>query len=93
MSIIIYGIPNCSSVKKARTFLEEKGLNYEFHDYKKSGANEEKLYQWCEEFGWEIVLNKKGAVGGFGLRKIPAYLNITVPNARVRSISICLRCW
>jgi arsenate reductase len=60
MSITVYGIPNCGSVKKARTLLEEKGLNYEFHDYKKLGANEDKLNQWCEEFGWEIVLNKKG---------------------------------
>ena len=60
MSIIVYGIPNCGSVKKARTFLEDKGLDYQFHDYKKSGANDEKLNQWCEEFGWETVLNKKG---------------------------------
>ena len=60
MSITVFGITNCGSVKKARTLLEDKGLNYEFHDYKKSGANEEKLNQWCEEFGWETVLNKKG---------------------------------
>lgn len=60
MSIIVYGIPNCGSVKKARTFLEEKGLNYEFHDYKKSGITEDKLASWCEVFGWETVLNRKG---------------------------------
>lgn len=60
MSIKVYGIPNCGSVKKARTFLEDKGLNYEFHDYKKSGADEAKLNKWCEDFGWETVLNRKG---------------------------------
>lgn len=60
MIIKVYGIPNCGSVKKARTFLENKDLNYEFHDYKKSGINEIKLNSWCETFGWENVLNKKG---------------------------------
>lgn len=60
MKITVYGIPNCGSVKKARTFLEDKSLHYEFHDYKKSGINETKLNSWCQEFGWEKVLNKKG---------------------------------
>ena len=60
MSITVYGIPNCNSVKKARTFLEDKGIIYQFHDYKKQGAQEAKLAKWCEEFGWENVLNKKG---------------------------------
>jgi Spx/MgsR family transcriptional regulator len=60
MKVKIYGIPNCGSVKKARTFLEEKGIDYDFHDYKKTGIDGESLKRWCEEFGWETVLNKKG---------------------------------
>lgn len=58
--MIIYGIPNCNTVKKARTWLAENGFNPEFHDFKKSGITAEKLNEWCAAFGWEKVLNKKG---------------------------------
>lgn len=58
--ITVYGIPNCNTVKKARVWLEEQGLNYTFHDFKKAGITREKLAQWSGVFGWEIVLNKKG---------------------------------
>jgi arsenate reductase len=56
----VYGIPNCNTVKKAITWLTENDLAFEFHDFKKKGITEEKLNQWCDLFGWEIVLNKKG---------------------------------
>lgn len=58
--MIIYGIPNCNTVKKARVWLEENGFNPEFHDFKKKGITAEKLNEWCDVFGWEIVLHKKG---------------------------------
>ncbi|MNK41131.1 Regulatory protein Spx [compost metagenome] len=58
--MIVYGIPNCNTVKKARTWLEENGFNPEFHDFKKKGITAEKLNDWCDVFGWETVLNKKG---------------------------------
>ncbi|MCD0487984.1 arsenate reductase [Pedobacter sp. MC2016-14] len=58
--MILYGIPNCNTVKKAQTWLKEKGLQYEFHDFKKKGISEEKLREWCLAFGWEKVLNKNG---------------------------------
>ncbi|WEK19834.1 MAG: arsenate reductase [Candidatus Pedobacter colombiensis] len=58
--MIVYGIPNCNTVKKARTWLDENGFNPEFHDFKKKGITAEKLNEWCEVFGWETVLNKKG---------------------------------
>lgn len=58
--MIVYGIPNCNTVKKARVWLEENGFDIEFHDFKKKGISEEKLNQWCDTFGWETVLNKKG---------------------------------
>lgn len=59
-NMIVYGIPNCNTVKKARTWLEENGFNAEFHDFKKKGITAEKLNEWCSVFGWEQVLNKKG---------------------------------
>lgn len=60
MEVKIFGIPNCGSVKKARTFFEENGIEYQFHDYKKLGIDEANLQKWSDEFGWEKVLNKKG---------------------------------
>jgi arsenate reductase len=58
--MIVYGIPNCNTVKKATTWLTEHGVSFEFHDYKKKGISAEKLNQWCDFFGWEAVLNRKG---------------------------------
>mgnify|MGYP001197270751 CR=1 FL=1 len=60
MSIEFYGIPNCDTVKKARTWLEGKGIAYAFHDYKKDGADKAKLAAWCKAAGWETVLNRAG---------------------------------
>jgi len=60
MKVTVYGIPNCNTVKKATTWLSEQGVEYTFHDFKKLGASPEKLNRWCEVFGWENVLNKKG---------------------------------
>ena len=58
--MIVYGIPNCNTVKKARTWLSDHGFDYQFHDFKKQGVTAEKLREWCTAFGWEKVLNKKG---------------------------------
>ncbi|HEY0177354.1 MAG TPA: ArsC family reductase [Pedobacter sp.] len=58
--MIVYGIPNCNTVKKARTWLADNGIGYEFHDFKKQGITAEKLHEWSAAFGWEKVLNKKG---------------------------------
>jgi arsenate reductase len=60
MSITVYGIPNCDTVKKARTWLNDRGVSYEFHDYKKQGIDEARLKGWVEELGWEMVLNRAG---------------------------------
>lgn len=58
--MIVYGIPNCNTVQKARTWLTANGFEYEFHDFKKQSVTAEKLQEWCAVFGWETVLNKKG---------------------------------
>ena len=60
MTIELYGIPNCDTVKKARKWLDAHGLEYTFHDYKKEGANEGKLALWSDAAGWEALLNKRG---------------------------------
>ncbi|WP_207492054.1 ArsC family reductase [Aridibaculum aurantiacum] len=56
----VYGIPNCSSVKKALDWLKQHDIEFEFHDYKKVGIDKKKLKEWSDRFGWEKVLNKKG---------------------------------
>jgi arsenate reductase (glutaredoxin) len=60
MSVTFYGIPNCDTVKKARVWLDERGIAYAFHDYKKAGADAAKLAAWCDAAGWEVVLNRAG---------------------------------
>jgi len=58
--IKIYGIPNCDSIKKARKWLDNNNLDYEFHDYKKQGVPEKNLKLWVNKAGWEVILNKRG---------------------------------
>lgn len=58
--MILYGIPNCNTVKKARTWLDENNIAYDFYDYKKSGISEAKLKEWIAQTGWEKLVNKQG---------------------------------
>lgn len=58
--ITVYGISNCDTVKKARTWLSEQGIEHVFHDFKKQGLPEKNLDTWLKEAGWEAVLNRKG---------------------------------
>ena len=58
--IDIYGIPNCDTVKKARKWLDAQGIEYAFHDYKKEGAEREKLERWSDLCGWQVLLNRRG---------------------------------
>lgn len=60
MSVVVYGIPNCDSVKKARALLAENNVDYTFHDYKKHGVPERLLRVWVAAKGWETLLNRKG---------------------------------
>lgn len=60
MSIDVYGIPNCDTVKKARAWLDEHGIAHTFHDYKKEGADPARLREWIAAKGWETVLNRRG---------------------------------
>ena len=56
----IYGIKNCNSMKKAFDLLNELGLSYEFHDYKKQGIDADTVKSWLDALGQDVVLNKKG---------------------------------
>lgn len=60
MTITIYGIKSCSTMKKAFTKLDELGVNYDFHDYKKQGIDKEIVQRWVNELGIDKVLNKRG---------------------------------
>jgi Spx/MgsR family transcriptional regulator len=56
----LYGIPNCDTMKKARAWLEARGIDYQFHDYKVEGADRAKLTAWSKAVGWETLLNRAG---------------------------------
>ncbi len=60
MTITIYGIKNCDTMKKARAWLDAHGVTHAFHDYKASGIDRAHLEGWCRECGWETVLNRAG---------------------------------
>ena len=59
-SIVLFGIPNCDTVKKARTWLTAQGFEHSFHDFKKQGLPEIALDSWLNSLGWEFVVNRKG---------------------------------
>jgi Spx/MgsR family transcriptional regulator len=58
--MIVYGIPNCNTVKKALDWIRANGIVYQFHNFKKEGISAEKLTEWFDTFGWEQVINKNG---------------------------------
>jgi Spx/MgsR family transcriptional regulator len=60
LTITIYGIKNCDTMKKARSWLESHGVDYAFHDYRASGIEPPRLERWCKELGWETLLNRAG---------------------------------
>ena len=60
MTIHLYGIPNCDTVKKARKYLDARGLDHVFHDFKKEGADPAQLARWIEAEGVDKVLNRRG---------------------------------
>jgi arsenate reductase len=65
--ITMYGIKNCDTIKKARAWLEGRGVAFDFHDYKVAGIDEPRLRGWAAELGWEKLLNRAGTT----FRKLP----------------------
>lgn len=60
MALTIYGIKNCDTMKKARAWLDQQRVGYEFHDYKTRGIDRAKLEGWARKAGWETLLNRSG---------------------------------
>ena len=67
MPITIYGIKNCDTMKKARAWLEQHGVAYEFHDYKTAGIERERPERWAKKVSWETLLNRAGTT----FKKLP----------------------
>ena len=75
--ITLYGITNCDTVKKSRTWLTQHGVSYAFHDFKKQGVPADELAKWVTELGWEPLVNKKGTTW----RKLTAESQAAVADA------------
>lgn len=67
MTVTMYGIKNCDTIKKARNWLEGRGVDYAFHDYKSAGIEPATLDKWISTLGWEVLLNKAGTT----FKKLP----------------------
>jgi len=67
VQIVIYGIKNCDTMKKARAWLDKRGVEYVFHDYKSEGIERARLEGWAKQAGWETLLNRAGTT----FRKLP----------------------
>lgn len=65
--IVVYGIKNCDTMKKARAWLDGRGIAYAFHDYKTAGIDKARLEDWASQLGWETLLNRAGTT----FRKLP----------------------
>jgi Spx/MgsR family transcriptional regulator len=84
MTITLYGIANCDTLKKARRWLDANGLTHAFHDYKKQGVDAAKLARWVNEAGWETVLNRSGTT----FRKLPEAEREGLDAARAISVML-----
>ena len=59
-AVTLYGIPNCDTIKKAQAWLNDHGVEFVFHDYRKQGLDKEQLQSMVAELGWEAMLNRRG---------------------------------
>ena len=78
MTVTVYGIPNCDTVKKARVYLDGRGVAYTFHDYKKAGIDAADLQRWAGQVGWEVLLNKAGTT----FKKLPGADKVGIDEAK-----------
>lgn len=84
MKTIIYGIRNCDTMKKARAWLESRGIAHEFHDYKVSGIAADRLASWVKQAGWEVLLNRAGTT----FRKLPEAAKADLTEARAMKLML-----
>lgn len=74
---VMYGIPNCGSIKKAKDWLNAQGVAFSFHNYKKDGLSAERLQLWLDAVGWEVLLNRKGTTW----RRLPEETRAAIDEA------------
>ena len=84
MALTLYGIPNCDTVKKARRWLDEHGVAYAFHDYRKDGLDPAMLDRWVDALGWEKLLNKSGTT----FRKLPDADKAGIDAAKAKALML-----
>jgi len=84
MAITLYGIPNCDTVKKARGWLADRGVDHAFHDYKKAGVDADALDRWIDAVGWEPLLNKAGTT----FRQLPDADKQGIDAAKARRLML-----
>lgn len=84
MDLILYGIPNCDTVKKARRWLDAAGVPYRFHDFRKDGLDPAKLQGWIDALGWDKLLNKSGTT----FRKLPDADKAALDAAKAKALMI-----
>ncbi|MFV3073127.1 ArsC family reductase [Niveispirillum fermenti] len=82
--VTIYGIKNCDTMKKARTWLDARGVAYRFHDYKQSGIDHERLSAWASQVGWEVLLNRAGTT----FRKLPDAARQDIDQAKAIALML-----
>lgn len=84
MPVTVYGIPNCDTIKKARSWLESHGIDYTFHDYRASGLEAERLDAWVQKLGWTILLNKASA----SFRSLPDAEKRDIDEAKAKALML-----
>ncbi|MBJ7439374.1 MAG: ArsC family reductase [Sphingopyxis sp.] len=84
MTMILYGISNCDTVKKARRWLDDQGVAYRFHDVRKDGLDAARLQSWIDALGWDELLNKSGTT----FRKLPDARKEGLDAASVKALML-----
>lgn len=84
MTLTLHGIPNCDTVKKARTWLESRGTAYAFRDYKKAPPTAAELKDWVGETGWEVLLNTAGTT----FKKLPESDKVGIEEAKAIALMV-----
>ncbi len=78
MAVTLYGIKNCDTIRKARRWLTDQGIEFSFHDFRSDGLNQNQLSQWVDELGWEVLLNKRSATW----RKLPPNMKANIDRKK-----------
>lgn len=84
MNTVLFGIPNCDTVRKARQWLDGNDIPYRFHDFRKDGLDATQLKHWCEALGWESLLNRRGTTW----RQLPEAARAGIDATRAQALML-----